>query len=214
MTRIRILLLAIILSAISACAVTPSAPMFPRGAAPTSPVAPSTSSAASTVVDDGTDVAGPPTPAPQPASGAPVVKCPTGWGTTAKTDPAMGPAPITGVRAGRHACFDRLVVDVDGTATGYTASYVDTVTADGSGNPVTVPGAARIQLVIQHPETTPAAVGSQLANVAGFDTFRSVIAAGSFEGITTIGIGVRARLPMRVTVLQNPGRFVIDVAKS
>jgi hypothetical protein len=34
--------------------------------------------------------------------------------------------------------------------------------------------------------------------------------AGSFEGQSTIGLGVRARLPFRV--LQLPGRLVIDVA--
>jgi hypothetical protein len=39
--------------------------------------------------------------------------------------------------------------------------------------------------------------------------------AGSFEGQTTIGLGVRARLPFRVFTLDGPGngsRIVIDVA--
>lgn len=52
-------------------------------------------------------------------------------------------------------------------------------------------------------------------NVAGYSTFRQVALAGSFEGETTIGLGVRARLPMRVIVLDGPGsgsRLVIDVA--
>ena len=53
------------------------------------------------------------------------------------------------------------------------------------------------------------------ANVAGFSTFRQVYFTGTFEGITQIGLGVRARLPFRVFVLDGPGagsRVVIDVA--
>ena len=44
---------------------------------------------------------------------------------------------------------------------------------------------------------------------------RQVAWAGSFEGQTTIGLGVRARLPMRAFVLNGPGdglRVVVDVA--
>jgi hypothetical protein len=39
--------------------------------------------------------------------------------------------------------------------------------------------------------------------------------AGSFEGQTTLGLGVRARLPFRAFVLPGPGsgsRLVVDVA--
>jgi hypothetical protein len=51
--------------------------------------------------------------------------------------------------------------------------------------------------------------------VIGFRTFRQVAFLGTFEGYTTIGLGVRARLPFRVFVLPGPGsgsRVVIDVA--
>jgi hypothetical protein len=50
----------------------------------------------------------------------------------------------------------------------------------------------------------------ELVNVAGYRTFRQVAWAGSFEGYTTAGLGVRARLPFRVFTL--PGRLVVDVA--
>jgi hypothetical protein len=55
----------------------------------------------------------------------------------------------------------------------------------------------------------------KLTNVAYYRTFRQDVLAGSFEGITTIGLGVRARLPFRVFVLAGPGsgsRLVVDVA--
>jgi hypothetical protein len=56
---------------------------------------------------------------------------------------------------------------------------------------------------------------SELVNVSGFTTFRQVAWAGSFEGQSNIGLGVRARLPFRVFTLDGPGtasRLVIDVA--
>jgi hypothetical protein len=55
----------------------------------------------------------------------------------------------------------------------------------------------------------------EIANVASYSTFREVAYGGSFEGYTTIGLGVRARLPMRVFPLPGPAngdRFVVDVA--
>ncbi len=55
------------------------------------------------------------------------------------------------------------------------------------------------------------------APVTGYPTLRSVVYGGSFEGYTTFGVGVRARLPFRVFVLTGPGahsRLVIDVAPS
>ena len=59
-----------------------------------------------------------------------------------------------------------------------------------------------------------AANNADLVNVNGWQTLRQV-AAESFEGYTTVGIGVRAQLPFRVFTLNGPGagsRLVVDVA--
>ena len=59
---------------------------------------------------------------------------------------------------------------------------------------------------------------AEVVDVSGFSTFRQVAWGGSYEGKTTLGLGVRARLPFRVLVLAGaPGypdgaRVVIDVA--
>jgi hypothetical protein len=53
-----------------------------------------------------------------------------------------------------------------------------------------------------------------VVDVAGYQTLRSVVFGGSFEGLTTFGVGVRARLPFRVFALAGPGgdtRIVLDV---
>ncbi|MDT0352971.1 hypothetical protein RM445_25990 [Pseudonocardia sp. DSM 45834] len=81
--------------------------------------------------------------------------------------------------------------------------------ADGSGAVVPTPGGARSQVIVRHPSFSPV----PLPNLAGFLTFRSITNAGSFEGQTTYGLGVRAWLPFRVvTIAGGHGRIVVDVA--
>ncbi|MGW1345010.1 AMIN-like domain-containing (lipo)protein [Kribbella sp. NPDC002412] len=148
--------------------------------------------------------------------------CPKGWGSLPETNSRTTTAPITNVRTGRHACFDRLVVDLRGRAAGYDVRYVTNVTQDGSGFVVPLRGGAKLQVIVRAPAHTQAgqptyspANKRELTNVAGFSTFRQVAYAGSFEGQTTIGLGVRARLPFRVFTLAGPGsntRLVVDVA--
>lgn len=142
--------------------------------------------------------------------------CPTGWGSLPEDNPVMGTGEVDTIRTGSHDCFDRVVIDIDGPAGGWRAEYVSQVTADGSGFVVPTPGAAKIQFIVRHPWYSGPANGVSVANVAGFHTLRSVVAAGSFEGQTTFGVGVRARLPFRVFALPGPGghsRIVLDVAR-
>ena len=142
--------------------------------------------------------------------------CVTDWGCARQVVPAMGTGEVDAVRAGRDVCWDRIVIDIDGPAGGYRAEYVGQVTADGSGAVVPVPGGARIQFVVNHPaQSLGVGVGQPVAAVAGFATVRSAVFAGSFEGMTTFGVGTRARLPFRVFTLAGPGghsRIVLDVA--
>jgi len=149
--------------------------------------------------------------------------CPRGWGSLPEANSRMVQSPITNVRTGRHACFDRLVVDLRGRAPGYDVRYVRNVYSDGSGFLVPLRGGAKIQIIVRAPAydayrtTYRPANQRELSNVAGYRTFRQVAYGGSFEGQTTIGLGVRARLPFRVFTLAGPGsnsRLVIDVAHS
>ncbi len=142
------------------------------------------------------------------------------WGSLPKAVSTMSAAQVTNVRAGRHACFDRLVVDLRGNVAGYSVRYVDQVREDGSGFVVPLRGGARLQVVVTAPAdadgrpTYLPADRREVVPVAGYRTFRQVAWAGSFEGYTTLGLGVRARLPFRVFVLPGSGagsRLVIDV---
>ena len=119
---------------------------------------------------------------------------------------------VNGVRAGRHACFDRLVIDLGGqdmTFGSYDVRYVPLVYTDGKGDAVPVPGrggsadhraGARLRPARQRRRSSRR-TASEVVNVAGYSTFRQVAWAGSFEGQTTLALGVRARLPFRVFTL-------------
>ena len=148
--------------------------------------------------------------------------CAVTWGSLAKVDQHTSLAHLTNIRAGQHPCFDRLVFDIDGRAGGYAVRYVPAVTTIGSGRTVPLRGGACLEGIVRGPaydlagrSTYPRAGSTELVNVAGFRTFRQVSWAGSFEGLTSVGLGVRARLPFRVFVLSGPGsgsRIVVDVA--
>lgn len=147
--------------------------------------------------------------------------CSTEWGSLPETATASTTGHLTAVRTGRHACFDRLVIDHDGDPAGYRVEYVDRLTADGSGNSIAIEGGAILRIVTTAPgydadgRATIDPGGVDATDVGGYQTFRDVGWAGSFEGQTTIGLGVRARLPFRVFSLDGPGdgsRLVIDVA--
>ncbi len=147
--------------------------------------------------------------------------CGITWGSLAKSAAPLQAGPVTGVRAGRHTCYDRLVIDVKGKAPGYTVRYVSTMTADGSGAVIPLRGGAKLSVTANAPAYTPSGTATfnpankkEVVNVTGYQTFRQVAWAGSFEGYTTLGVGVRARLPFRTFTLQDAttSRLVIDVA--
>ncbi len=148
----------------------------------------------------------------------------TWWGSLPKVEEGSSPfTTISGIRSGRHACYDRLVVDVAGTVQGFDVRYVSAVLAEGSGDVVPLRGGARLAVVVKATSFDPLtgvptylpAIPSELTDVTGFRTLRQVAWGGSFEGQSTLGLGVRARLPFRVFVLSGPGsgsRLVVDVA--
>ena len=149
--------------------------------------------------------------------------CGITWGSLAKSDMRMTPAPVVGARMGQQSCYDRLVLDIAGApAPGYIVRYTDGFSQPGSGTPIPVRGGAVLTVTALAPaydgngnSTVPWRAGSRIATPTGFQTFRDLVYGGSFEGETTVGLGVRARLPFRVFTLAGPGsgtRLVIDVA--
>ncbi|MDN5813686.1 MAG: AMIN-like domain-containing (lipo)protein [Arthrobacter sp.] len=143
--------------------------------------------------------------------------CGITWGSLADSHGSSSSARVTGVRTGEHACFDRLVVDLKGKVKGYDVKYVNAVRTEGQGRRVPLTGAADLQILVASPASTSYAPAhrTKAADVTGYRTFGQVAYLGSFEGRSSFGLGVRARLPFRTFVLDGPGtgsRLVIDVA--
>jgi hypothetical protein len=165
-----------------------------------------------------------------PASASTAPYCGITWGSLPKVGNGAQPlagAELTNVRAGQQACYDRLVLDIRGTASvaSWRVQYVNRVSQDASGLPVPLRGGAFLQISAGASDHTAAGTAtyrptnrSELVDVGGFRTFRQVAWAGSFEGVSQIGLGVRGRLPFRVFAVPgipetaNGTRVVIDVA--
>jgi hypothetical protein len=144
-----------------------------------------------------------------------------GWGTGLQVRSASSTAPVYLVRAGRHECSDRVVFHLNGPdPVGYSVRY---------GRAVPVAGDAALQVVINAPalgQDSHGYVGKVLAEpradfytpaqLASWSSLREVRYAGSFEGQTTIAVGVRARVPFHVfTLLDSSGHYrsvVLDIA--
>lgn len=148
--------------------------------------------------------------------------CGITWGSLPESRAGMSSAHVTDLRAGQHTYYDRLVIDLDHSVTGYSVAYVNAVHRPGSGSTVHLAGSADLEIVVNAPAydnsgqpTYDPASANTAVDVDDYRTFEQVALAGSFEGSTTIGLGVRARLPMRAFVLDGPGngsRIVVDVA--
>ncbi|MGW0733027.1 AMIN-like domain-containing (lipo)protein [Streptomyces sp. NPDC002851] len=170
----------------------------------------------------------PATTASAAAPDAGAVSCEAGWGSASKSGPVNDYTPLVNIRAGQHECYDRLVFDIRGEGgtggepIGYRVGYVDKLHQDGSGRLIPVGGGAILEIRVAAPsydaetggETYPGRVAKPLPGVRidGYRTFKDTRFAGSFEGDTQVGLGVRARLPFRV--VQASDRLIVDVAHS
>lgn len=145
-----------------------------------------------------------------------------GWGSGPRNLDQLGISSMTNVRAGSQTCFDRMVVDIRGTDSGYSVQYVSQVRNQGEGAVIPLRGGARLEIITARADDVDTGLPAfqpgnrrEVVDVSGFPTFRQVAWGGSFEGYTTIGLGVRGRLPMRAFILDGPGpgsRLVVDVA--
>ncbi|SHI22985.1 AMIN-like domain-containing (lipo)protein [Streptomyces sp. 3214.6] len=158
------------------------------------------------------------------ASTQPAV-CETGWGSLEKHlwSADDHKPPLTNIRTGQHECFDRMVLDFKGGSTGstgYQVKYVDKLTTPATGE-IPIEGGAILQIAVDpnyDPATGtksyPGQHGQPLpgVDVTGYKTFRDTRYADALESEARVGVGVRARLPFRVT--QSGDHLIVDVAHS
>ncbi|MEU3603505.1 hypothetical protein ABZ714_33070 [Streptomyces sp. NPDC006798] len=149
--------------------------------------------------------------------------CSTPWGSGVKQAAQYSGTPLRNIRTGQHACYDRMVFDITGgtAKTGYYVHYVDEFRQDFTGDPIPVSGGAILSVHVNAPSydvnmnpTYNATPKERLpgVNVTGYQTFRDHKFGVSWEGQTQVGLGVRAKLPFRVT--QTDDQVIVDVAHS
>ena len=202
-------------------------------AACTTGTEPSGSNAVTTTRTAEPTARGAPTPSGTPARDDSTTACAetAAWDTADETAEPYATDALYLVRVGRHDCYDRVVLDVNGPAdVGYSVRYVPVVTADGSGEPMPVAGNAALAVVVHvpplgfddgghQPGRTLAETGDHLYSpdqLTGWRSLRAVRYVGFFEGQTTLAIGVRETLPFRVSSqlgrTDDIRRIVIDLA--
>ncbi len=144
-----------------------------------------------------------------------------GGATTATSTPGTGPAFLTAVRTARQDGFDRVVFEFDGGPPGARVEYVARpVTEDGSGDEVTVEGAAVLQVRMEQAGSARLSgenvvltyTGPKRLRPQGTATVVELVQTGDFEAVLTWVVGTRQRAPFKVTTLRGPPRLVVDVA--
>jgi hypothetical protein len=129
---------------------------------------------------------------------------------------AAGITNYTDVRVGTHDGYDRLVIEfTDGTPALTLQADEPPYEQDASGLPLDVEGERVLRLTL--PNGTAAGESEQptydgpLNFDPGFPVLVDVVHGGDFEAQTTWFIGLAKESCVRVTLLTDPDRIVIDV---
>lgn len=212
-----------------------STPRSSAAAPPTVPASPPTTSAPAPAPPDAP--ADPATPA-----GAADYRVTYGWGVPSRpvrithpvrlpvVPPPGPPLPLlVQVRVGDHPDqgFTRITFAFRGGPPSYQLAYLPRVLADGTGDPVPLPGNAFLQIQFDpaqaHDEQGRPSVTSSPEPRLGYPTLRGYGLAGDFEGHVTFGLGIQVApgsdqtLPVRAVELTRPDgtRVVaVDVRRS
>ena len=123
---------------------------------------------------------------------------------------------VTDVRIGQHEGFERVVFELDGGGTpGWFVDYADTPTQQGSGKTIDHSGDTALNVNIDG-VVYPFEAGKDDPRIGVVDAptegiVTQVVNGGTFEGRRQFVIGMNARKPYSVQVLDNPTRLVVDI---
>jgi hypothetical protein len=121
---------------------------------------------------------------------------------------------LVDVRAGRHPGFDRVVFEFRGAVPEHRIDYVDQLVQDGSGDPVTVAGAADLEVVFEGANAHDLEGGTPTVSPRrfspGLPAVKELAQVGDFEAVVSYGIGVDRERPITVSTLSGPSRLVVD----
>jgi hypothetical protein len=155
-----------------------------------------------------TPTAPPAPPKPPPLPGA---------GTADVGISRSGTGHLTAVRLGNMGSYDRLVLEFKDQVPGYTIGYRPLpAKADGSGDDISLPGAKALVMVTMRSasgydsdNSSPTYAGSNEVSGKSVQVTQAK-AAGDFESVLTWAVGLKSKVPFKVTLMNNPPRLVID----
>lgn len=203
----------------AACGDDDAEPTATPSAAATSPATTAASATPATQAASPTSASATRTPVPGTAVPATATSAPGVFSAVTK---GLAPTGFEGngllrdVRIGAHpedGGFDRIVFEFTGALPRARIEYVSSAAACGSGQPVTVPGAATLLVTFDeaaaHNNNGQVTFGSQ--TVAGARTILQARQTCDFEALLSWALGVSSRQPFTVSQLDNPYRLVVDV---
>jgi hypothetical protein len=125
---------------------------------------------------------------------------------------------LTGIRTGVHPTFDRIVLDFSGPRPRVSSRFVDELIQDGSGNVEWLTGAAFAEVHATPAQAHDEAGHSSFAGPRKFRTSNltnvmAVSITGDFEGVVSVGVGMRKQTWVKAFTLSAPTRVVIDVGR-
>lgn len=179
-----------------------------------------------------------PTEAPTATAGVEVAEPatvePQAFPVEATTEPVVSPdfpggsgagvAYLTEVRAGSHPDFDRVVWEFDGPAPSFRSEYADgPVTESGSGDEVDLAGSRALTIIfslasgVDLSGDEPVEIYTGPRRITGDDAgtrnITEIVETGDFENTLAWAVGVEQATPFTITVLAEPTRVVLDVAR-
>lgn len=161
-----------------------------------------------------------------PGSGGASATAPPGgdasadWTTGPVTVDRQVPVPpvptLKGIRSAAHPGYDRITFDFVGTLPGYQVRYVDTVTQDGSGETVDMPGRRYLLVTFRpaqaHTDSGDPTVRPRRATL-DHPMLRGYVITGDFEAVLNVALGLDDVVGFRVGEIPGaPGRVYVDVA--
>jgi hypothetical protein len=128
---------------------------------------------------------------------------------------AQSTPTLVDVRAGSHTGYDRVVFEFRGAVPEHSIRYVDQLVEDGTGDLVSVAGAADLEVVFEganaHEEDGSPTISPRRFS-PGLPAVKEIAQLGDFEAVVSYGIGVDQRRPIQVSTLSNPSRLVVDIS--
>jgi hypothetical protein len=126
---------------------------------------------------------------------------------------------LSNIRVGRHATYDRIVLDFHGQVPRqFRATWVPVLRRDPSDQRVVLRGKKFLDIAVQG--TSEFDVdgrrvfhGSTKFNTPQLRNVRAVAIIGDFERVVNIGVGARHRSWVHMFTLTRPSRLVIDIGR-